>query len=325
MKKTTLIQNLQKIVDNISKLDLPAQINAIYAFGSILREKENPHDMDLVILFTQTSNQSARWETFEKNFSDDYGSGHSIREIKDQLAIYQANGIPFSEAVKDQKLANVLREHEIEPNWAGCFSWTDVLGYDPYGFSPSLQKVLERMIFGKYKGFQVKFSGGEYLPDGYIPMMVAKNHCLAWNKDKPDVKTNLLARSVTDKISHDSKELKHFCENEIPRYKKEYQEAKVNSITKLEKLNFTANWISLEARHIAIQATDADSLTELARKCEEARIEMKNYHNEIVILNLIAYASNFRRKDYSVGKTFQKRLSKAQNLTIFLNNKQEKF
>jgi predicted nucleotidyltransferase len=132
LKKETLICNLQRIANNISNLDLPAEINGIYAFGSILREKENPHDIDLVVLYSVKPEQAERWKTFKKNFSNSYGDEKSIRKIEKYLVPYQARGISLCDAVENEELINILQEHKIEPCWAGCFSWTDVLGYNPF-------------------------------------------------------------------------------------------------------------------------------------------------------------------------------------------------
>lgn len=318
MKKETLINNLQRIADNIPKLELPAEVNGIYAFGSILREKENPHDIDLVVLYSMTQEQAKRWETFRKNFSSGYGDEHTIRKIQKYLVPYQTKSISLCDAVKNEELSSILREHEIEPVWAGCFSWTDVLGYDPYGFDPEINKVLRRMIFGRFKGFQVKFSYGESLPDGYIPMMVAKNHCLAWSKEKPDVKTNLLKRSVDEKMVHDLKELNHFIEDEIPRYKKKFLEAIEIAKKRTTKANIALNWDALESKHVEIHRTGTESLIELAKKCEQARSEMKNYHDENGVLKIIAYTNDFVETGYSIEEQISQTViqnSKSNNLS----------
>ena len=69
MNKDRLINKLQKAMNDIDKTTLPAEITKIYAFGSILREKENPHDLDLIVLYEITPEQMVRWERFERNFS----------------------------------------------------------------------------------------------------------------------------------------------------------------------------------------------------------------------------------------------------------------
>jgi len=39
----------------------------------------------------------------------------------------------LGQAVKFKKLTDALGAREVEPQWAGCFSWTDILN-NPYGF-----------------------------------------------------------------------------------------------------------------------------------------------------------------------------------------------
>lgn len=299
MKKATLIRNLQTVADCITQLDLPADIHEIHAFGSILREKETPHDIDIVVLYTQTPLQKARWEVFEASFSDSYGSEHRLREIKSYLTPFQARGTPLCDAVKDEALSKVLHEHGIVPAWAGCFSWTEVLGYDPYGFDPELRKVLRKMIFGRLKGFQVKFVAGTTLPDGFIPHTVVKNHALAWSREKPDVGANILGRSIDEKTEHDVNEFEHFVETEIPRLKQEYLKAKGEAIQRLLTTNVRLGWVALENRHTQINMTGTESLKELGEKTEQARIQMKNYKHETDILELIAYHAGYPPEGYT--------------------------
>jgi predicted nucleotidyltransferase len=299
LKKETLLSNLEKVVKKLPNLDLPAEIAGIYAFGSILREKENPHDIDLIVLYTLSPAQNLRWERFQKNFSDDNWTGNYLRKIKKYLLPYQARGVSLSDAVKEPELSNLLREHEIEPSWAGCFSWTAVLGYDPYGFTPSLNAVMYRMLFGRrIKGFQVKFLQGQFLKEGHIPMMTAKNHWLIWSKERSDVYANLTGRTIDEKTSHNTKELDHFTNDEIPRYKKEFLEAKEAALKNAEKREIKISFSPLEFGHADIQRTGSESLSELAKKCELARIQMKKYSDATIVLRIIAYSSGCFR-DYS--------------------------
>ena len=225
IRKGTLINNLRKIVENIPMLDLPAKIVSIYAFGSILREKKDPHDIDLVILYTITLEQETRWKKFVNNFSTHSmdGKRYPIHELEKYLIPYHRRAIPLSEAVKDEELANILRQHGVEPTWAGCFSWTEAL-YNPYGiFVPSVEKVIRRMLLGrKIKGFQTKFSAAQSFVNGHIPFLAAKNYELAWSIEKPDMERNLLQRNMNEKMAHTVRELDHFIEDEIPRLKKAF-------------------------------------------------------------------------------------------------------
>lgn len=301
MKKVTLINKLQKIAENINNVDLPAEVTKIYAFGSILREKEDPNDIDLIVLHQMNPEQAARWEEFEKNFSDNHNDTHSVRLLEKSLAPYRAKGIALSEAVKNAEVSDILQQHGVKPTWAGCFSWNAVFGYNPYGFSPSLDFVMYRMIFGRgTKGFQVRFLEGQSLSEGQIPTMSARNHWLAWSKEKPNVKENLLGRSSVDKVIHDTKELDHFINNEIPRYRKEFIEIKEAVYEKMKQTNMALELDALERQHKAIVRIGTESLTELSMKCEQARCEMKNYKNETDVLRIICYSLGGSVKGYSL-------------------------
>jgi predicted nucleotidyltransferase len=303
LKKETLINNLKRIVDNIPKLDLPAEVTSIYAFGSILREKKNPHDIDLFIRYTMTPEQIKRWERFEKNFSTCDNNGNSIRKLEKYLLPYQARRIPLNETVKNEELANILRQHGIEPTWAGCFSWTRVLGYNPYGFRPSIETVMRKMIFGrKAKGLQTEFSQVYFPTIEDIHSLTARNYCLGWSKEKPDVEANLLRRSIEEKLSHNTKELDHFIGQEIPRLKKNFLEAKELVMKSTVKAKIKLDMDALESKHVEIQRTGTESFLEIAEKCEQARLEMNNFQDETRVLEIIAYTlGSSDRIDYWVN------------------------
>lgn len=291
IQKKTLINNLKRIVGNIPELDLPAKIVSIYAFGSVLREKKEPHDIDLVILYTMTSEQVARWERFVKNFST-YGMGgeqYPIHELEKYLVPYHRRAILLSEAVKAEELANVLRQHGVEPVWAGCFSLTDVL-YNRYGqFIPSIETVMRRMLLGrKTRGFQAKFAGYQSFVNRHIPLLSAKNYQLAWSMEKPDVERNLLRRSMNEKMAHNVRELDHFIKDEIPRLKKAFLEAKESAVKTEGNTNIKLNVEALDSKHREIQRTGNESYGELAEKCEEGRTEMNKYREETGVLEEIA-------------------------------------
>jgi hypothetical protein len=68
-KKEKLLNKLSLAVDKLRLSNLPATIMAIYAFGSILRDKEQLHDIDFICLYSQTPEQIQRWQKFRNNFS----------------------------------------------------------------------------------------------------------------------------------------------------------------------------------------------------------------------------------------------------------------
>jgi hypothetical protein len=286
------------MADNIKNLYLPAEITGIYAYGSILRQKEHPGDLDLIITYTQTKEQVERWETFKTNFSNAIGMNDSFSKISKKFVPYQAKGIAFSDAIKNEKLSKLLLIHGIEPAWASCFTWYDVLGHHTYGFSPRLNEVLRKMIFGKSRGFQITFKEGSTLPDGCVDSVI-ENRCLAWSQDKPDVKTNLLGRSKVEKLTHNRKELEHFLKTEIPRHKSAYVAAKELTLQRISNLNIELNFENLENKHVEIQNSGNESVNEFAEKLELGRNEIHKYKNETAVLEIISVFADGSFNGYS--------------------------
>ena len=290
-KRQTLIRNLKKVVKKIPQLNLPVKIVAIYAFGGMLREKERLHDFDLLILYTMTPEQKARWERFQANFSTFNMNEHRfpIDELKKYFTPHLERGIPLREAVKDETLAKILREKGVEPVWAGCFSWTDTL-YNPYGnFIPSLHVVIRKMLLGRrVKGLQAFFSMYKDSIGGL--RLVARNYVLAWSPEKPDIEKNLLGRTLHDRMGYLVRELDHFLNDEIPRLKKEYLGAKDSVIKANLNVNVKLDIKALDNQHLEIKRTGNESYKDLLDKCEKARIEMRRYREETEVLREIAYS-----------------------------------
>lgn len=291
-KRETLIQNLKKVVEGIPQLDLPARIAAIYSFGGILREKKRLHDFDLVLLYTLTPEQKARWKRFQRNFSTHLIDEHRnpIFELRKHFDPYLKQDIPLREAVKDESLARVLRDKGVEPSWAGCFSWTEIL-YNPLGiFIPQIEVVIRRMLLGRrVKGLQVLVFEYEEFADGKAPI-TAKNYVLTWSPEKPDIQKNLGDRTLKQKIKFLIDELDYFLNDEIPKLKKEYLGAKERIAQANVKANLMLNLEALDRQHTKIKRICNEPHQELLEKCERARIEMRKYREETAVLGKLAYA-----------------------------------
>jgi hypothetical protein len=300
MKKQTLIRNLQRAVDNLPNLQLPASIEAVYAFGSILREKKNPGDIDLIILYTQTNQQLDEWNNFVKNFSrkDYYGQTSPIQEIEKDLAEFQE--FPLHEAVRNPTLSSILRKHNIDPFWAGCFSWNEVLGPYPEDFSPKLSQVLKRTIFGRRaKGFHDIDFMGKLTIDTQPLEPYQQNNCLVWSKEKPDILSNINGRTMPEKVSLLYSVLDQLLKHDLPLRESEFLEAKKAAMEVIAKLGATTNIDALENKHLRIEHTGLEDLKDVTEKVEQARTELKKYDAEIVILRVISGFCDFTEDGYS--------------------------
>lgn len=291
LKRETLIRNLRRVAEEIPKLDLPATIEAIYAFGGILREKERLHDIDLVILISMTPEQEARWQKFCSNFSTidrDDRDRYPLWELRKNFEPYRKREILLREAVKDEKLAKVLLDKHIVPAWAGCFSWTSIY-YPSVGiFFPSIEIVIRKLLIGRrIRGLQVIIRKYEDFVKGKT-LMVAKNFKLAWSPEKPNIEKNLEFRTLKQKKKYLVSELDHFLNEEIPRDREEYVEARNDVVQANVKANVKINIDALDEQHAKIQRVGNEPYDELLGKCEQARIEMAKYREETTVLSLLA-------------------------------------
>lgn len=271
-------------INELPKLDLPAEIKAIYVFGSILRDKEEPKDLDAIFLYSQTPEQKERWEKFRKNFAtyDLHDSSRfPLREIKEHLLPFYHKGT-LAEAVKDKELSKVLIAREIPPEWAGCFSWSEIF-HNPHGFFiPYIERVLRRLLLKGKRGFRdVAFV--QY--NDFIQGKSSFSHLhlvLAWSPEKLNVYSNILERPYDEKRGLILKEIESSLAR-ISELKKQYIELKQSLQQTLLKLKFSP----LEQTHSLISPIGKESYAELKTLSEQARAEEEKYQEEIKVLSTI--------------------------------------
>jgi hypothetical protein len=298
LQRETLLRNFERLINRIPTVDLPVTVNAILAFGGILRKKNQLHDCDVLVLYSMKSEQCLRWDSFRDNFSTSGLKDHNrqpIRELKDLLELFYKRNITLKEAVLDSKVASVLQSKGIPPTWAGCFSWTDIFrGAHGDGiFYPDLEKVVRRLLFNKtVKGLSPKFNTLADFVEGKS-MLVAKNYVLAWSPEKPDARKNIEGRSPEVSKLTILKELDHFVNNQIHLRRNGsdsfdgYLKVKAKAIQACTEVNLQIDFEQLDQQHTEITWSENDSIFDLSRKCEIARIEMRNYDKEIKVLEEI--------------------------------------
>lgn len=285
-RRETLLNKLASFLARLPQLDLPATVTAIYAFGSILRDKERPRDLDAACLYSQTPEQRRRWETFKQNFSSidlKEQKRRPIHELWDLLEPHYQRGTPLSKAVENKEFSEALTVRGVEPQWAGCFSWTEVL-HNPMGFFfPPIDKVLRGLIFKRVIGLSVAFvQHDEFMEgkSGYSHL----NCILAWNPENPGIEANLSGRTNAEKTELLLKELEKF-QDIIAELKSEYEEVKSRLVQASNKVRL--DYDALERSHCEIAFEGEMTYPELSGRCEKARGEMRKYREEIAVLKTI--------------------------------------
>ncbi len=285
-KRETLVKKLTSVVEKIPLADSPATIRAIYAFGGILRDKERLHDIDVFCLFSQNQEQSQRWDKFRESFNN-LAQGNQtspIGKIWHLLEPYYEKEVPLVQAVKSEELSRALIAREIEPQWAGCFSWTDIVN-NPMGFFyPFIENVLKGLLTKGIRNITFIFNPYDDFIEGKYGY--SRFNCvLAWSPEKPDMEVNLFSRTSKEKRKFVFAELQKFTEI-ITGSIEEYREIKRELVQMPLKLNFGA----LEERHVDITYDSKETYEELVAKCEMARNEMRRYDEEIAVLNTVKSA-----------------------------------
>lgn len=294
--RDTLIRNIERALRNVHGQDLPATIKEVYAFGGILRDKERLHDFDAVFLYDQTSQQKEKWDTFHRNFSTVFEDRREMsrQQLHDLLEPYYRQGIPLNKAVMIDSVSKALKDRGIEPEWAACFSWTDIF-FPPIGvFVPDLGKVLRRFLLKGIRGIQAWFEDFENFKKGHR-MLLAENFQLAWSPEMPDVKKNLNLPSE-EKKAFIIRELKLF-QKQLPSLKDQMQklQADLNSISSPAGLDL--NFGKMNSKHLDISFDENEQISSLLDKCERARKELRRYHEEIAVVSTLKYSvEEFQRR-----------------------------
>ena len=195
-KREFLLNALSESSSKIPQKSLPATIDAIYVFGSILREKEIIHDVDLIINYFMSKSKVRKWMQFLNSMKDkgikiikehwqslkesqellwkpywdlyDKGiqEGRDPYEIKAVLELPRTLISPFRECIQKNPLKERLEKVGIPIEWLKWISWNKILNGT---YSLDLCKVLSKILFEKQKGFEIYFATPQQFKMGKVP------------------------------------------------------------------------------------------------------------------------------------------------------------
>lgn len=156
--------------------------------------------------------------------------------------------------------------------------------------------IIRLLIGDKIRGLQLQIVPYEEFINGHT-LLVARNYVLAWSPKKPNVIENIERRDEQAKTDFLQKELLHFINDELPRiinkgdmFTASYNATKDAVIEIRQKADIKINVEALHNQHTEIKLTGKESYIELITKCEIARVEMRKYRQEAIVLDVLKNA-----------------------------------
>ncbi len=173
-----LRDKLQLIVSRIADGYCPVHVSEIWIFGSTLRLKEDPEDIDLVIFYKKDDELDKKVEVFRNLI-------WNLRETPEGKKTVQ-------DLVEDPELARKVGSqlfHLPIEKWTPYLRQTGTsarLGYLFY-----TQEVTKRTLKEGIHGVQISHLSSLDQKDMWLKSMTARTFRLAWSEQKPDLEANL--------------------------------------------------------------------------------------------------------------------------------------
>lgn len=270
-----MIRSLKKIVSRLDKLDLPVTVESFHGYGSTLRGKENPGDLDLILVYSMTEEQMLRWKRFSESFKD------FIHERQRNPNI-QMDKMSFPDFVS-QEFDNGALKKEIVLSWAKTFSKANTWWYSR--FNPNFGEVTKKILLKDIKRVQILHF--EKIRD-FKSFDGRDKRYLLWSPKSPDININFKKVSIPE-ICRDK--IDEFI-NDLEKEKKELLDVQSEIIQKAKKVGIHLSFEKLNSLHPSINyhrkkygPSKLQELTELTRtetkKCETEK-RVLNFINQML-------------------------------------------
>src|SRR5690348_2687797 len=69
-KQSSLTQRLQQVCNKINHNVLPLEVNRVEAFGSYIRGKQNPNDIDLIVYYNDNQGMTYLYDLLKTIFTE---------------------------------------------------------------------------------------------------------------------------------------------------------------------------------------------------------------------------------------------------------------
>lgn len=208
-KRTLLRRNLKRVVRRIEEGVAPIRIVEVWAFGSFLRMKADPRDIDLVIFYKKDPILDEQVELFRQfilNLNQTEKGCELLEEfvsnqdLASEFAKKSFPGLPVDVWLRHIKASGSMRT------------------YLSYYFHPTdtTRKVLKKGI----RRIQIAEIADIDKKDEVFSRMSAQSFKLVWSKDERDVDKNL-QQLIDEQVAVTIAEMKNFAV-QVERYKSYY-------------------------------------------------------------------------------------------------------
>jgi predicted nucleotidyltransferase len=173
-----LRSKLQIIVSRIADGYCPVHVSEVWIFGSALRLKEEPKDIDLVIFYKKDDELDKNVEVFRNLI-------WNLRETPDGKKTVQG-------LVEDPEFARKVGSqvfHLPIEKWTPYLRQTGTSARLGYVFHA--QEVAKRTLREGMHGVQISHLSSLSEKDMWLKSMTARTFRLAWSEQKPDLEANL--------------------------------------------------------------------------------------------------------------------------------------
>lgn len=267
MKPTTLINNLQKCLDSVSKKNLPVTLVKCDGFGSLFYGKPNPSDLDCLVFYSISSDQRKAWQIFHDRVSQGTSTYYELYNL---VWKYYKTNMPFQATLQMKDVSDYMDKFGINSDWLSYFSYSEVFN-DPYGmFYPRLNDLIVKMIKKGIRGLGC-LQALNVEDKNYNR---AQNYVFIWCPEKSNINKNLSLRTDIEKMEFTKKEIKHF-NSELDELRLEY----IKDLSELEqnilKNNIKINIIPLKNIPKNISLNGNEEMSELVNIATTLRGGMK--------------------------------------------------
>ncbi len=173
-----LRRKLELVVSRIAAGVCPVHVSEIWVFGSSLRLKEDPHDIDLVLFYRKDDELDKKVELFRvflQKLRETEEGRKSIQDLVEKPEFAQTAG----------------REvfHLPIEKWTAYLRQTGTWAWMGYSFHPN--EITKRVLREGMHGVQISELNSPDDKETWLKSMTARTFRLVWSEEKPDLGANL--------------------------------------------------------------------------------------------------------------------------------------